>query len=792
MPDQKAWAQDTKNLHQGSDTAALTPVFSQGTVLVHAVVALLVSLSLLFVLTAPGLAESKSYAAPSGGNFARYSNEIIAEELFPGASSLEPVAATPPYAKIIADGEEVGFAYLNTDFVNATGYSGKPIHVMVGIDLKGVITGTKLVKHSEPIVLIGIPEKKITNFMAGYTGIDTIARTGKGRDTGEVDMISGATVTIMVIEDSIFRSAIKFARHIGIGGLSAAVEQQPSERRTVDLSQTTPVDWETLLGNGAVRHRVISLGGINAAFAESGDPVAAKRPEKGDPEETYIDLYLAPVSVPVIGRTLLGEAEYQNLLASLEPGQEAIMVFANGRYSFKGSGYVRGGIFDRFQLIQGENSVRFRDKLHTRIGDLEAEGSPAFKEIGIFRIPTNVPFNPAETFRIELLANREVGAIKKVFLAFDLSYDLPASYVKVEKLAPVLPAAISPEVTATDQSEDASRTALWKRMWDLKQLEIGALSLALAVLTVIFFFQDWLVKHPRLLVWTRNSFLTFTLFFVGFYAQAQLSVVNVLTFFNALLTDFSWNYFLMEPLIFLLWLSVAGGLLFWGRGAYCGWLCPFGALQELVNQIAKRCKVPQFELPWGLHERLWPLKYIIFLALFGLSLYSLQDAEHWAEIEPFKTAIILKFAREWPWVLFAISLLAAGLFVERFYCRYLCPLGAALAIPGRMRMFEWLKRHPKDCGKPCQTCAKECMVQAIHPTGEINPNECLYCLHCQVVYHDDHRCPPMVQKRKRSERLQDMQSKSAELIKGGCPAAEIPDFIGVDDKKQAVLSAKGK
>jgi len=92
-----------------------------------------------------------------------------------------------------------------------------------------------------------------------------------------------------------------------------------------------------------------------------------------------------------------------------------------------------------------------------------------------------------------------------------------------------------------------------------------------------------------------------------------------------------------------------------------------------------------------------------------------------------------------------------GIFIERFYCRYLCPLGAALAIPGRMRMFAWLKRY-KECGTPCQRCKNECMVQSIHPEGDINVNECLYCLHCQVVYSDDHACPVMIQKRLKKER----------------------------------------
>ena len=178
-------------------------------------------------------------------------------------------------------------------------------------------------------------------------------------------------------------------------------------------------------------------------------------------------------------------------------------------------------------------------------------------------------------------------------------------------------------------------------------------------------------------VWVRRAYLTFTLAWLGWYANAQLSVVNVLTFTNSLLTDFNWEFFLAAPLVFVLWGSVAAALLFWGRGPFCGWLCPFGALQELTNTVAQWLKVPQITVPWGLHERLWPIKYMIFLGLFGLSLYSIALAEVVAEVEPFKTAIILKFARDWPFVVYALALLAAGLFIERFFCRYLCPLGAA-------------------------------------------------------------------------------------------------------------------
>jgi NosR/NirI family nitrous oxide reductase transcriptional regulator len=273
------------------------------------------------------------------------------------------------------------------------------------------------------------------------------------------------------------------------------------------------------------------------------------------------------------------------------------------------------------------------------------------------------------------------------------------------------------------------------------------------VLTCIFFFQDWLVQYPVLTARVRTGYLLFTLFGIGWYANAQLSVVNILAVINALVSGFDWSYFLMEPLIFLLWGAVGASLLFWGRGAFCGWLCPFGALQELLNKVAKIVRIPQITQPWGLNERLWAVKYLIFLGLLGLSLHSLIWAERLAEVEPFKTVIILKFIREWPFVLFAAAMIVPGLFIERFYCRYLCPLGAALGIPGRMRMFSWLKRY-NDCGTPCQHCAKECMVQAIHPEGNINVNECLYCLHCQVVYSDEHVCPVMITKRTRRERWQ--------------------------------------
>jgi NosR/NirI family nitrous oxide reductase transcriptional regulator len=180
-------------------------------------------------------------------------------------------------------------------------------------------------------------------------------------------------------------------------------------------------------------------------------------------------------------------------------------------------------------------------------------------------------------------------------------------------------------------------------------------------------------------------------------------------------------------------------------------LCPFGALQELTWQLTQRLKLPRFEFPQMVHERLWALKYLLLIVLFGVSLQSLTQAERLAEVEPFKTAFTLNFAREWGFLLYTTALLGIATLNRKFYCKYLCALGAALTIPGKFRIFDWLRRH-RECGRPCQVCAQECEVQAIRKNGEINPNECHYCMDCQVTYWNPHKCPPEVERRKRRER----------------------------------------
>jgi len=118
------------------------------------------------------------------------------------------------------------------------------------------------------------------------------------------------------------------------------------------------------------------------------------------------------------------------------------------------------------------------------------------------------------------------------------------------------------------------------------------------------------------------------------------------------------------------------------------------------------------------------------------------------EVEPFKTAISQLFQREWPYVAWALLCVAAGVLVFRGYCRYLCPLGAALALLGRLRRWRWIARRA-ECGTPCQTCRHRCAYQAITPAGQVQYDECFQCLDCVALHQNPQQCLPLLQQARR-------------------------------------------
>jgi NosR/NirI family nitrous oxide reductase transcriptional regulator len=627
--------------------------------------------------------------------------------------------------------EIIAYAFETNDIARVPAYSGEPVNTLVIINPAGVITHSIVLEHHEPILLVGIPAQKLFDFANEYVGLNADdrvkigGRNQQGNDDGyiHIDAVSGATVTIMVVNVAIMRSAKKVAHSLGIIEVNEAVKQLPS---SVKSDYFNKADWLSLTGDGSIRHLNLNNEQVDKAFIGT----QAEQAASDEPESLFTEIYYTQLDIPTIGKNLLGESEYQWLMGQLKPGEHVIALMGNG-YSFKGSGYVRGGIFDRILMHQGETEFTFRDTDHYRINDLFVDGVPHFSEMSLFIVRDHLEFDPGSDWQVELLVRRQTGPIESAFTSFKADYMPIESYI------------IRPPPVVVGEE-----LALWQQVWQEKDATVMIVIFSMALLLLVIFFQDFLVKFPRQLHMFRQAFLVYTIFFIGFHFMGQLSIVNVLTFMQALMSDFYWETFLLDPVIFLLWCFVAFTVLLWGRGIYCGWLCPFGALQEVINEIALKLKIPQYVMPWAIHERLWAVKYMVLLALFGLSLESLATAETYAEIEPFKTTFLLGFDREWPFIIYAGFLIFISIFSRKVYCRYICPLGAAIAIPSGMRLFDWLKRR-KECGNPCKVCANECEIGAIEPNGEINLRECHHCLDCQSTYYNQKKCPPLVNKHKK-------------------------------------------
>ncbi|MDN4984053.1 NosR/NirI family protein [Bradyrhizobium arachidis] len=650
-----------------------------------------------------------------------------AETFFAEPATVERAEGTPPAASVRAkDGRVLGYAFSSLDVSGSVGYAGRPLDIVAAVTPEGIIVGAEIVAHEEPILVIGIPRDALAAYVAGFRGFDVRAGAAL-KPSDELargpHAVAGATITSTVIRDAIVRSARSVLRSRSMA---------PDRAVRLDRETLRRSPWPSLLAEGAVQHRLVSRGEAAKLLAT----------QDSEPEKPFIDLWLALATPPPIGESLLGQRIYESELGKIGPEDDLILIGASGLYSFKGTEWRQTGTFTRIELVQDNRTFRLKPSDHTAVESLHAAGAPELREIAVFRIPQAGGFDSTRPFRLDL--DLGAGSVPHGPAVVSLAYRIPERYL----IAAAPPAAAGKVATAA--AAPASTQTLWQDIWWARRYEIGLLGAMLTVLAAILIFQDTVTAHGVFYYRLRTGYMLLTLVFLGFIANAQLSVVNVLTFIHALLSGFRWELFLLDPLVFMLWSFVALSILFWGRGVFCGWLCPFGTLQELTNQVARRLGIKQIEIPFGLHERLWMIKYVVFLGILAISLRSILAAFQLAEIEPFKTAITMKFLREWPFGLYAGLLLLAGLFVERFYCRYLCPLGAALAIPARMRMFEWLKRY-RECGSECHVCARRCTVQAIHPLGQINPNECIYCLKCQANYFDQDVCLHL---KKRAQRRQ--------------------------------------
>ena len=644
--------------------------------------------------------------------------------LFPSATRIGAEDPDIPVTPVYQLNQLLGYVFESDDFVNFIGFSGQTINLLIGLDTQGVFTGLKILTHNEPIFLHGLGEEPMFEFIAQYPThsvkerIIVNAKSKTSLDATYFDGVTKATISVLVINDTITASALKVARERLEGFVAPA-------HTTINADFFQPLTLDEMIDKNYIKHWQLTPEQAIATTNPSQSSLADEINEVSQKEDDFIDLYFAFVNIPIIGKNLLGEKEYLRLIESLKPGEYALMMMSRGKYSFISEEFIPQTVPNRLSVEQSSLPVATRDiDFYSFYEPTFAIEVPTYKDLKVLKLKSQSGFELHEEFTMALTLSYNVSFLSQEQFNFTTKQALPDELFIHKEL----------EVNAEENRP------LWLKIWISRTVEIIILSIYLIFLVWLFIKQEDLAKNESLTHKIRFASLTFVIFFVGYYTQGQLSVVNIYTLLLSIWQGFNIDVFLLDPIIFILWVFVFISLFLWGRGLFCGWLCPFGAMQEFAALLATKLKIKQIKIKPQHHKNAQKIKYVILGVLVISSFYSLTVAEKLAEVEPFKTSITLNFVRYWPFVLYAVLLLALSMKIHKFYCRYLCPLGGGLAIVGKFPLFKWLRRR-EECGSPCQLCRnKKCGIDAINQDGSIDYGECIQCLECLVTIESPQLC----------------------------------------------------
>ncbi len=629
-------------------------------------------------------------------------------------------------------GAEAGYVFETEPMAPLPGFSGAAINMLVVLDLDGRFLDVQLLSHNEPIFVSGLPEKLFYDFFKQYRGhsiSDTLvvgSPYGAGSDGSALvylDGVTKGTASVRIAHESILAAALQVARE-KMGGISTGPPAYPDMQYQEDLT------WDDLVAQGIVTRKVVTNAEMDAAFAgtlwEDDDPDA-----KDDPAGAYLDLWVVDIGAPSIAQAVLSPSSFDELRNFMEIADtdEPVLVIETGRHGLVTEEFVRNTAPDLISAEQGGFPIAFRDSdIYVELNDAlpnELHNAAYEGAALILRTDRRLGFDPTTDWTLQIKALREHGSFQPEIgsVTLDVAHVTPERfYARPEVIKPVPPWV----------------DALRNRAADLIVLSVFLVGL----LALLLFGTNRLAAH-RWFTPMRLGILAFVTGFIGWWGQGQLSIATPLAVARTALDGGSFAFLLYDPFSLVIWAVTLVGFVLWGRGLFCGWLCPFGALQEFAHHLGRLLRLPQIEPNAFWDSQLKNLKYIVLASMVALLVTAPAALDKAIEVEPFKTAITTFFIREWYYVAYAVGLLLLSMVLFKGFCRYLCPLGAVMAIGGLVRGRDWIARRA-ECGSPCQLCKVKCSYGAIKKTGEIQYSECFQCLDCVTIHDDAQQCVPLV------------------------------------------------
>lgn len=636
------------------------------------------------------------------------------------------------YSLLNSGGIEAGYVFETKPLAPLPGFSGAPINMLVVLDLEGRFLDVQLIEHNEPIFVSGLGQAPFHKYFEQYGGLSISDSIVVGTPYGDaasgsqlvyLDGVTKATASVRIAHESVMGAALAVARE-KMQGLATAPPAYP------DPDYDEALTWDALVDQGIATHKTLSNAEVDALFAgtlwEDDDPEA-----QDYPAEPFLDLWIVDLGPKSIARAALSEDSFDELQRFMEisDNDEPILLIETARHGLVSDEFVRNTAPDWISAEQDGLPVALRDAdLLVELADGMPDGTAM-----ILRTDRRLGFDPSREWVLKVLAVREHGMFQPEIgsVTMDVTHVTPERFFQ-------RPVQIKPAPP-------------WLEALRNRQSDMIALGILLTVLLGILALRMNALAAQPTFTPLRLTILAVVVGFVGWWGQGQLSIVTVLGTLRTALDGGSYAFLLYDPFSLLIWAVSIAGLIAWGRGLFCGWLCPFGALQELAHHIGKALRVPQIEPSRAWDQRLKWLKYIVLGGLIVTVFVAPDQVDKAAEVEPFKTAITTFFIREWYYVAYAVFWLLLGMVLFKGFCRYVCPLGAFLAIGGLLRGRDWIDRRA-ECGSPCQLCRVKCKYGAIKKTGQIQYDECFQCLDCVAIHDDEQRCVPLIVAARRQAR----------------------------------------
>ena len=625
-------------------------------------------------------------------------------------------------------GAEAGYVFETEPMAPLPGFSGAAINVLVVLDLEGRFLDVQLISHNEPIFVSGLPEHLFYDFFKQYRGhsISDSLVVGSPYGTGSdgsalvyLDGVTKGTASIRIAHESILAATLKVARE-KMNGIATGPPAFPDPDYSEDLT------WADLVDQGIVTRKTVSNREMDEFFAgtlwEDDDPQAQE-----NPDALYLDLWVVDIGAPSVAKAVLSPDGFQELqqFMSISTTDEPVLVIETARHGLVTDAFVRNTAPDLISAEQGGFPIAFRDSdIFVDLNDAVPEALHDGAAL-ILRTDRRLGFDPTAEWILRIKALRAHGSFQPQIgsATLELPHITPDRfYARIEPVTPSPPWV----------------DALRNRQTDLIILSVFLIGL----LAVLGLRLNRLAGHRHFTA-IRLGILAFVVGFIGWWGQGQLSIATPLAVGRTALEGGSYGFLLYDPFSLVIWAVTIIGFVLWGRGLFCGWLCPFGALQEFAHHLGRLLRLPQIEPSALWDNRLKWLKYIVLAVLVYFLFTAPARLDKAIEVEPFKTAITTFFIREWYYVAYAVGLLLLSMVLFKGFCRYVCPLGAVMAIGGLLRGRKWIDRRSA-CGSPCQLCKVKCNYGAIKKTGEIQYSECFQCLDCVTIHDDPKQCVPLI------------------------------------------------